>query len=132
MLQTKDDLGNYLVDAKGMTLYYFEMDSPGKSNATEAILQNWPIFSPESFNVVSTLKSADFGVITRDDGKMQATYKGRPLYYFAGDRISGDTDGQGVNGLWCVINPDKFAPESQGQMGPQPQNPAPSMVRESI
>ena len=45
MLQTKTDIGNYLVDANGMSLYYFTRDSVGKSTATAAILANWPIFN---------------------------------------------------------------------------------------
>ena len=110
MLQTKADLGNYLVDAKGMTLYYFAKDSVGKSTATAAILQNWPIFNPGSFVPVSTINTADFGTITRDDGLKQATYKGYPLYYYAKDKTSGDTLGQGVNNVWFVIDPAKFPP----------------------
>src|SRR5512136_177 len=68
-------MGDYLVDGKGMTLYYFAKDSVGKSTATAAILQNWPVFNPASFIVPSTLNAADFGTITRDDGGKQATYK---------------------------------------------------------
>ena len=42
------------------------------------------------------LKDADFGTITRADGKKQTTYKGMPLYFFVGDKAAGDTNGQGV------------------------------------
>ena len=96
LLQTKTDVGNYLADAKGMTLYYFTRDSVGKSTATAAVLANWPIFNPASFVTISTLNTSDFGTITRDDGQMQATYKGWPLYYFAQDKASGDTSGAGL------------------------------------
>jgi predicted lipoprotein with Yx(FWY)xxD motif len=44
MTMTKIGLGNYLVDAKGMTLYYYANDSTGKSNASDAVIANWPIF----------------------------------------------------------------------------------------
>lgn len=110
MLQTNKDLGNYLVDAKGMTLYYFTRDSVGKSNASAAVLANWPIFNPATFIVPSTMSPADFSAITRDDGQKQATFKGWPLYYYVKDMVSGDTLGQGVNGVWFVINPASFNP----------------------
>jgi len=50
-------------------------------------------------------KAGDFGAIARDDGKKQTTYKGMPLYYFAGDKNPGDTAGQGMGGNWYVVNP---------------------------
>ncbi len=108
MLQTKPDLGNYLIDPKGMTLYYFTKDSLNKSNATSAIVQAWPVFNTASFVLPGSLQGSDFGTITRDDGKPQATYQGWPLYYYAGDRSAGDTGGQGLNGVWFVVNPQKI------------------------
>lgn len=120
MIQTKTDLGNYLIDSKGMTLYYFTKDSVGKSVANATVLQSRPIFSPTNFIVPSSLKVSDFSSISRDDGKMQATYKGWPLYNFVNDQASGDTKGQGVNGVWFVINPDKFPPTPSPSAPPQP------------
>jgi predicted lipoprotein with Yx(FWY)xxD motif/plastocyanin len=110
-LMSKADLGNYLVDAKGMSLYYFTKDSIGKSTATGNVLVAWPIFNPASFVLPSSLNATDFGTITREDGQKQATYKGWPLYYYAKDQASGDTLGQGVNNVWFVINPEKFPPQ---------------------
>ncbi|HEV2713940.1 MAG TPA: hypothetical protein VGU64_01670, partial [Terriglobales bacterium] len=34
--------GKALVDAKGMTLYVFEKDTPGKSNCNGPCATNWP------------------------------------------------------------------------------------------
>lgn len=110
MIENKADVGNYLVDARGMALYYFAKDSVGKSNATSAIIQTWPVFLPGSFVVPSTTNTTDFGSITRDDGAKQATYKGWPLYYYSKDQKSGDTLGQGFNGIWYVVNPANFPP----------------------
>jgi predicted lipoprotein with Yx(FWY)xxD motif/plastocyanin len=110
MLQTKTDIGNYLVDAKGMTLYYFTKDEAGKSNATAIIIANWPVFHTTDFILPSGINASDFGNITRDDGTMQTTYKGWPLYYFIKDKVSGDTAGQGVNGVWFVIDPQTLTP----------------------
>ena len=43
-VQTGDtEYGDVLVDAKGMTLYVFAADSPGKSTCTGSCLQYWPV-----------------------------------------------------------------------------------------
>jgi predicted lipoprotein with Yx(FWY)xxD motif len=42
----------------------------------------------------------------RSDGKLQATYGGRPLYYYVGDTKPGIVRCQGVNefgGTWLVL-----------------------------
>ena len=43
-------------------------------------------------------------LITRDDGTMQVTYKGLPLYYFGGDKAAGDTNGAAIPN-WGVAKP---------------------------
>ena len=48
--------------------------------------------------------SGTFGSFARS-GKRQVTYKGRALYYFAGDSYAGDTNGQGINNVWFVAKP---------------------------
>jgi predicted lipoprotein with Yx(FWY)xxD motif len=43
------------------------------------------------------------GTITRTDGSTQATYGGRPLYTYIGDRAPGQDTGNNINlngGLW--------------------------------
>lgn len=104
-VKSKDGLGSYLVDSRGMTLYYFKNDSGGKSACAGPCVEKWPLFSVGSAAVSSTLDASNFGTITRDDGKKQTTYKGMPLYYFAGDKNPGDTNGQGVKDIWFVATP---------------------------
>jgi predicted lipoprotein with Yx(FWY)xxD motif len=103
-----------------MTLYYFAKDSVGNSTAGTNVLVNWPIFNPIEFIVPSSLNTADFGRITRQDGKKQATFRGWPLYYFANDHATGDTLGQGVNDVWFVINPDTFMIQPAKATAPAP------------
>jgi predicted lipoprotein with Yx(FWY)xxD motif len=105
MIESKADVGNYLVDAKGMTLYHAAFDINGQSNATSAILGLWPPFGESTFIIPSTLHMEDFSTITTD-GKVQTTYKGWPLYYFVNDKAPGDTAGQGVKNVWSVTAPD--------------------------
>jgi predicted lipoprotein with Yx(FWY)xxD motif/plastocyanin len=117
-IATKAGVGDYLADAKGMTLYYFTKDSIGKSAATAAVLANWPVFNVPNIVVQPPLSSADFGTITRDDGLKQTTFKGWPLYYYIKDQAAGDTLGQGVNNVWFVINPVTFNPQTASSPSP--------------
>jgi predicted lipoprotein with Yx(FWY)xxD motif len=101
----KEGIGNYLTDIKGMTLYTFKKDTPGKSVCEGPCVDNWPLFFREKVEAKDGLAAADFGVITRADGKKQTTYKGMPLYYFIKDAKPGDTLGQGVKDVWSAATP---------------------------
>ncbi|MEW6720073.1 MAG: hypothetical protein AB1346_06465, partial [Thermodesulfobacteriota bacterium] len=65
----------------------------------------WPIYYADTIRIPDGVKSEDFGVITREDGKKQRTYKGWPLYYFAGDKKAGDMTGEGMGGVWYIVKP---------------------------
>ena len=93
-------IGSNLVDAKGMSLYYFARDMIGKSNADQSVLQEWPIFYAKDITVDPSLNQKDFSEITRTDGNKQTTYKGWPLYYYSRDKVPGDLMGEGVAGIW--------------------------------
>jgi predicted lipoprotein with Yx(FWY)xxD motif len=101
----KDAVGSYLTDIKGMTLYNFKKDTPGKSACEGGCLANWPLYFVESVAAKDGLDAKNFGTITRADGKKQTTYKGMPLYFFVGDKAAGDTNGQGVKDMWSVVKP---------------------------
>jgi predicted lipoprotein with Yx(FWY)xxD motif len=100
-----EKLGSYLADEKGMTLYVFKKDSPGKSACAGDCVAKWPLYYRDSVAVSGSLKAGDFATITREDGQKQTTYKGLPLYYFAADKAPGDTNGQGVKDVWYVVAP---------------------------
>jgi len=98
--------GKTLVDSKGMTLYYFTNDVPGsgKSSCSGQCAATWPVFSGDGIAVSPPLASSDFSSFARADGMKQATYKGRPLYYYNADTKPGDTKGQGVNNVWFIAD----------------------------
>ena len=97
-------LGNIVVDGKGMTAYYFDNDqvNSGVSACTGGCSAHWPaITSTSATPVVSEIT----GKITVIAGTNQIVINGRPIYTFAGDQKAGDTNGQGVGGIWYVISP---------------------------
>jgi predicted lipoprotein with Yx(FWY)xxD motif len=104
-LSGKDGVGKFFTDSKGMTLYTFKKDSPGKSACAGPCVEKWPLYFREKVAVPEGGTAGDFGAITREDGKRQTTYKGWPLYYFAGDKAPGDVLGQGLGNVWFVANP---------------------------
>jgi predicted lipoprotein with Yx(FWY)xxD motif len=104
------ELGSFLVDGNGMTLYWTTLDSVGQSNVTGTTLANWPVFYVTNVVVPSSLNASDFGSITRADGSMQTTFEGWPLYYYVKDVTPGDTLGQGIKGVWSVVNPTASGP----------------------
>lgn len=97
---------NYLTDAAGKTLYFFNNDVANQSNCSGGCLTNWPEFYQENIVVPSGVNVSDFGTITRADGKKQTTYKQKPLYYYITDTQKGNTNGQAVNNVWFVAKPD--------------------------
>jgi predicted lipoprotein with Yx(FWY)xxD motif len=100
-------LGPFLVDARGMTLYYFTKDSPGTGNSScyNQCVAIWPAFHVTTIRVSPPLSAADFGEITRTTGDKQTTFQGWPLYYYQNDTAPGDARGQGFNNLWFVVSP---------------------------
>jgi predicted lipoprotein with Yx(FWY)xxD motif len=49
--------------------------------------------------------SGTIATFARDDASTQVSYNGKPLYYFAGDKVAGDAAGQGLGGKWFVAAP---------------------------
>jgi predicted lipoprotein with Yx(FWY)xxD motif len=110
---TTGDLGTFLTDAEGNTLYYFTRDvTPGVSVCSGGCLEAWPALTVAEGQELTAGDgvTGTLGAITREDGTMQATYRGRPLYYFSGDEAPGDTNGQDVNGVWFVAAEDGSMP----------------------
>lgn len=101
------DLGTILTDAEGRTLYLFEADTDGTSTCYDDCAANWPALTTDGEPQAGDGVDASLlGTTERDDGTVQVTYAGQPLYYFAGDAAAGDTNGQGVSEVWYVVAPD--------------------------
>ncbi len=104
---TQSDLGAMLTDADGRTLYLFTDDTEGTSTCTDGCLAAWPAVLTDGDPVAGDgVEPSLLGTTVRDDGSVQVTYAGWPLYFFAGDDAPGDLAGQGVNDVWFVVSPD--------------------------
>lgn len=109
--------GQVLVDGNGNTLYIFSKDVNGESACQDgSCAANWPSFYSEMIEAGSGLDVADFSVIEHADGSKQNTYKGWPLYYYAGDKNPGDINGDGVGNVWFVAKPDYSIMIAEGQL----------------
>lgn len=91
--KTNASIGKYLANPSGMTLYTYDADSKGVSNCTGSCLQAWPTYVDKSS---TTNLPAGVGTIKRtDNGEIQYTYNGLPLYFFVSDK-PGEVTGNGV------------------------------------
>lgn len=95
VLITKTDskLGQYLADPSGKALYTYNADTKGVSNCTDSCLAAWPAYVDKGSTAnlptgVSTIKRTD-------NGQVQYTYNGLPLYFFVSDGTNQVT-GNGV------------------------------------
>jgi predicted lipoprotein with Yx(FWY)xxD motif len=102
------DLGTFLTDANGMTLYTWARDELGITNCYDQCAVNWPPLLDESGlrdpragdGVTGELSTTE-----REDGTFQVTYDGWPLYFWINDESTGDATGHNVGGTWAVARP---------------------------
>lgn len=91
----------YMMNQTHFSLYYFDNDTAGVSNCYGECAVNWP---PVLLDANADL-GENYSLIERSDGTMQAAFKGQPLYLFKGDKNVGDTNGDGVGGVWRLAKP---------------------------
>jgi predicted lipoprotein with Yx(FWY)xxD motif len=117
--------GKVLTDSSGMTLYTFKTDAttPGKSACNSGCSSTWPALTASNVPTAVTGASGAFASITRDDGAKQLTYNGQPLYRYAGDKSPGQTNGDGIGGVWFVASVTAQATSAA--------SPAPTMAADS-
>jgi predicted lipoprotein with Yx(FWY)xxD motif len=100
-------LGAILVDSRGFTLYTFANDTPGSGDSacTGGCVNAWPPLTVTTAPSGGDGVTGELATIERDDGAMQVTYNGSPLYFFASDTAPGDAKGQGVGNIWFAATP---------------------------
>jgi predicted lipoprotein with Yx(FWY)xxD motif len=106
-------VGTVLVNGQGRTLYMLTSEKGGKVTCTsgngctklwpETIVPNGATAAKGGSGVMSSL----LGTVKEDNGSLEVTYNGWPLYTFAGDSGPGVAHGQGITsfgGTWYVLN----------------------------
>jgi len=123
--------GTVLVSASGRTLYRYTVDSKGVNRCTSVAICNkyWPpMLVKASVKPVAGpgLKASLLGTIkAKAAGMRQVTYAGFPLYTFAGDSKAGQTNGEGFEKQWYVVNTSGALVKSAvGSGAPAPAYPA--------
>lgn len=103
MVKNNSALGDIFTDGNGMTLYTYSKDTKGASVCYDGCAVNWPpLLVGATVKIGSNLIASKFSVITRTDGGKQAAFEDMPLYYYIQDKKAGDSNGQGVGGVWSV------------------------------
>ncbi len=98
--------GQVLVDGRGLPLYIFTADRGKTSRCYGDCAAAWPVtFAGGTPRARGNARRALLGTTRRSDGRAQATYRGRPLYYYVDDRpgVALCHDEREFGGLWLLV-----------------------------
>jgi predicted lipoprotein with Yx(FWY)xxD motif len=115
----QSSLGRILVDSHGRTLYLWAHDKHQKSTCYGACAVYWPALTTKKGKpkAIGGARKTLLGTTRRRDGRTQVTYRGHPLYQFAGDTAAGQTSGAGLTdfgGRWDPVSAAGLAARTLG------------------
>jgi predicted lipoprotein with Yx(FWY)xxD motif len=103
------DFGSMLFDSSKRAIYVFENDRNGGTVCYGTCAEAWPpVLTDGEPRPGKRVKASLLGTVKRRDGRVQVTYAGKPLYFYAHER-PGEVRCHNVNlngGFWWVIGPD--------------------------
>jgi predicted lipoprotein with Yx(FWY)xxD motif len=101
--------GRMLFDGRRRALYLFTGDRSRFSRCYGDCARAWPPFLTRGRPRAGRgVRASLIGTVRRRDGRRQVTYRGRPLYFYVGDRRAGQVSCQnvvGFGGTWLVVAP---------------------------
>jgi len=100
------EFGPMVWGPKRQAIYVFQRDGFKRSRCSGACAEAWPPVYTTGKPVAGTgARQSLLGTIRRSNGRLQVTYRGRPLYYYAHESAR-EVRCHNVNlhgGLWWVI-----------------------------
>ena len=103
------EFGTMLFGPKRQAIYIFQRDGRSRSNCYGECAELWPpVYTKGRPRAGRGAKASQLGTTKRRDGRLQVTYNGKPLYYYAHEG-PGEVRCHNVNlngGLWWVIGPN--------------------------
>ena len=103
LMKVKTRIGPVLANSKGFTLYWYAKDTSMTSDCTGGCATAWPPLIGTPKAAMGVRLTGKLAAITRAGGTVQATYKGHPLYTYAGDTAPGQVKGNGLGGVWHAL-----------------------------
>jgi predicted lipoprotein with Yx(FWY)xxD motif len=96
-----------LTNDKGFTLYYLKADTATQVACSGSCAQTWPPLLQTGSGIPTGPGSlpGKLSAYTTTNG-YQVEYNGHPLYTYAGDTAPGQTNGEGIKGVWFVVTDD--------------------------
>jgi predicted lipoprotein with Yx(FWY)xxD motif len=98
-----------VVDENGRALYHLSGETARHLLCAGSCLRTWPPLTLRSGHtklVEGRGIQGRLAFFRRPDGRVQVTLRGFPLYGFAGDRVGGQTGGNGIHGsggVWSLV-----------------------------
>ncbi|SRR6266566_8904482 len=95
-----------LTNAQGLTLYYRTSDVPPSTVCSGGCAGAWPplLVSGSGTPTSATSLPGKLTIVADANGN-QVEYNGHPLYTYSGDTGPGQTNGEGVAGVWHACTP---------------------------
>ncbi len=116
LMKVKTRIGPVLTNSKGFTLYWYAKDTSMSSACTGGCATAWPPLIGTPKAAMGVRLTGKLGAITRSGGLTQATYKGHPLYTYAGDTAPGQVKGNGLGGVWHALRVNTIGAVSAGSL----------------
>jgi predicted lipoprotein with Yx(FWY)xxD motif len=82
-----EEYSNIVPGGVAVTAYSFSRDHRGDIDCTRDCAVTWiPVLTTGAPQVAGGISAKDVGVVRRDDGTHQVTYKGKPLYLYSAEQ----------------------------------------------
>jgi predicted lipoprotein with Yx(FWY)xxD motif len=105
----ESEFGSMLFDSRKQAIYIFERDSKDETVCYGDCAEAWPPVYTDGEPVAGKgVRAALLGTVKRRDGRLQVTYAGKPLYFYAHEG-PGQVLCHNVNlngGFWWVVAPN--------------------------